>query len=131
MQKLGSLINHERYDAKMSSFFKDLHKITLAFCYFTFPAGINERQQQLYEEWYFHCTCQRCLDPSDNETWSNSLTCLQCAKPKLMPPLLSSLPEKENMQWKCQFCQAELENEQAEQIIGFCKEQWAQKILVG
>lgn len=47
-----------------------------------FIVGYLERQKLLEDQWYFKCGCTRCKDPSDCGTWSNSISCFQCANPR-------------------------------------------------
>ena len=55
-----------------------------------FIVGYLERQKLLEDQWYFKCGCTRCKDPSDCGTWSNSISCFQCANPRWSPCFLDS-----------------------------------------
>ena len=94
---------------------------------FYFTAGTEERQQLLYDQWYFKCCCQRCEDPSDNETWSDSIRCLQCAKSNVKK-VNKQLNNNDIIKWVCSNCQEELNENQVKQIICLCKNQWAEKL---
>ena len=111
----------------MSKNYPFSHIFQNSICTFYFTAGTEERQQLLYDQWYFKCCCQRCEDPSDNETWSDSIRCLQCAKSNVKK-VNKQLTNNDITKWVCSNCQDELNENQVKQIICLCKNQWAEKL---
>ena len=90
-------------------------------------AGMLDRQRLLEDQWYFKCGCSRCTDPSDCGSWSNSISCTQCANPSLTPSLPeadSKGDEGEEPKWSCTNCHCQLEASQAQDIIQRCKDKW-------
>ena len=43
-------------------------------------SGRIDRRKKLQEQWYFNCSCPRCIDPSEFGTWSSSITCPSCCR---------------------------------------------------
>jgi len=88
----------------------------------TIQVGYLERQKLLEDQWYFKCGCTRCKDPSDCGTWSNSISCFQCANPRLSPA-------NDTVKWACKNCQAEIvQYNLVEDVIHSSYKQWNNSI---
>lgn len=47
--------------------------------------GTYERRQILRDNYYFNCTCKRCSDPSEANTFFSAIKCSNCAAGYLLP----------------------------------------------
>ena len=50
--------------------------------YLKVTASTTARHKNLKEFWYFECSCQRCLDPSENESYVGAILCSKCKEEK-------------------------------------------------
>jgi len=115
---LSSLISHD-CNPNMSKYFygvtkgnylqirstrpiKKGEKLTISYYDALMPTP--RRQKMLKEKHLFDCKCTRCLDPTDNGTFGNSLLCQQCSGGINSPP-----------NWKCNKCNSK--RDQVSQII--------------
>ena len=55
----------------------------------------------------------------------------QPPSPQLSTWFMDASKDNGILKWYCQNCQAELEDKKVEQIIHYCKEEWAQKLQAG
>ena len=55
------------------------------------------RRSELAAGWYFSCTCNRCLDPTELGSHMNTLVCPDCGQPTLLPRQVGPIPIP---QWK-------------------------------
>ena len=51
-------------------------ELTIHYTHLTDPTSI--RIKVLKENWYFECTCSRCLDPKDLDSYLEAIKCTQC-----------------------------------------------------
>lgn len=82
--------------------------------------GTEERRHILQEGKYFHCTCERCEDPTELGTHMSSFVCPQCAANNA-EGLIVKLHDK-NI-WKCLNCEHSLKNEHVQNILEQAKEE--------
>ena len=47
--------------------------------------GTHKRRKRLKSEYYFDCKCQRCLDPTEGQTFVSALCCEVCDRGFLLP----------------------------------------------
>jgi len=68
--------------------------------YLSTVLGTHKRRKRIKGEWYFDCTCQRCQDPTELETFVSALICEVCEEDFLLPtePLDMFSP------WTCGSC---------------------------
>ena len=93
-----------------------------------FLGGILDRQRVLEDQWYFKCGCRRCTDPSDCGSWSNSISCTQCANLLTPAPMDSEEDGKASRKWSCTNCHCQLEASEAQNIIQGCRDKWNRQI---
>lgn len=71
------------------------------------------RRITLATKWFFDCTCQRCQDPTELNTFLNAMLCLKCTGPVLpTQPLLYNCDP-----WKCLECGWTLTLDQVQSIV--------------
>ena len=46
--------------------------------YLVSTVSTTSRHKKLKEFWYFECSCQRCADPSENESYVGAIICSKC-----------------------------------------------------
>jgi len=74
--------------------------------------GTKARRQLLEEERYFLCTCERCSDPTEFETYFSALKCKNCTEGYRVPE--DSLDMNSN--WVCQVCKDVISAQEADAI---------------
>ncbi|XP_061397830.1 uncharacterized protein LOC133333529 [Musca vetustissima] len=82
--------------------------------------GTDERRQILREGKYFHCTCERCEDPTELGSHMSSFICSACASHKQESFIVRN---PETKIWKCQKCEHTLRPEQVTRILEKSKEE--------
>lgn len=65
--------------------------------YITSTRGTFQRQQTLFEDWYFHCACERCKDVTELSTYFSALKCVNCSDGFLLP----MDPMQLDSVWRC------------------------------
>jgi len=61
--------------------------------------GQPKRRRHLQDEWYFECSCLRCLDCTEFGTYVSALKCSHCSEGLI----LAETPAKDSL-WRCRFC---------------------------
>ncbi|KAJ9577911.1 hypothetical protein L9F63_025224 [Diploptera punctata] len=62
--------------------------------------GTLDRQAHLREGKYFHCTCRRCSDPTEEGTHMSSIRCVRCKDGFIIP----TDPTTNQQKWECNKC---------------------------
>ena len=52
------------------------------------------------EGWHFQCCCARCVDPEEAGAHTNTMVCLSCSSPCLLP----TSPLDWEASWRCTHC---------------------------
>ncbi|CAL8109373.1 unnamed protein product [Orchesella dallaii] len=65
--------------------------------YISSTKGTFLRRENLYEDWFFHCCCERCSDSTEFNSFFSAIKCVNCSEGYLLPknPLESDSP------WVC------------------------------
>ncbi|XP_075159694.1 SET and MYND domain containing, arthropod-specific, member 2 [Haematobia irritans] len=66
------------------------------------------RRTHLLQAKCFSCTCRRCLDPTEINTFTGAILCSRCKVGKI----ISTNPMDNNAIWKCQLCPHKLSSKQ-------------------
>ncbi|XP_013119232.1 SET domain-containing protein SmydA-8 [Stomoxys calcitrans] len=66
------------------------------------------RRSHLLQAKCFECTCRRCLDPTELNTFTGAITCSRCKVGKI----ISTNPMDNSAIWKCQLCPHKLSAKQ-------------------
>ncbi|XP_017099089.2 SET domain-containing protein SmydA-8 isoform X1 [Drosophila bipectinata] len=75
--------------------------------------GTAQRQRHLKQGKYFHCTCERCQDPSELGTHFSSLKCGQCTEGYQVP----RQPTDSDSSWPCSNCGASSSQAEVETLL--------------
>ena len=67
--------------------------------------GTHKRRRRLKAEWYFECSCSRCVDPTECGTMVSAVTCEACEEGFLLP----RDPLDCYSDWPCDACDFHLE----------------------
>lgn len=67
--------------------------------------GTINRQRHLQQTKFFQCRCQRCQDPTELDTFTSGIYCLQCGL-REQGVLLAEDPFSETSDWVCNKCSA-------------------------
>ena len=70
-----SFSNNRLYSQKMITAGDEL-----TITYINLMRGTLERNEQLRHQWKFSCSCPRCLDPTELETYIGALKCPYCSE---------------------------------------------------
>ncbi|XP_059225220.1 SET domain-containing protein SmydA-8 [Stomoxys calcitrans] len=82
--------------------------------------GTEERREFLREGKYFHCTCERCEDPTELGTHMSSFVCAPCAGKNQEGFIVKDAASKS---WKCLKCGHTLRNAQVQNILEKAREE--------
>ncbi|XP_075168028.1 SET and MYND domain containing, arthropod-specific, member 6 [Haematobia irritans] len=82
--------------------------------------GTDERREILREGKYFHCTCERCEDPTEFGSHMSSFVCAPCAANNKEGFIVKDSTSKS---WKCLKCNHTLRNEQVLNILEKAREE--------
>ena len=74
----------------------------IALCYTEPLWGTINRQRHLSQTKFFQCSCERCKDPTELETFASGIICQKC--PNQSGILLIENPMDENSDWVCRQC---------------------------
>ena len=91
-----------------------------------FFVGRIDRYRKLQEQWYFNCSCSRCLDPSEFGTWTSSITCqYRCrdvtnATFELLHPILTTQNPRSGQDLDFKDVEACLKTEDSVKYVGKC-----------
>ena len=77
--------------------------------------GTYNRKMHLKETKFFTCTCERCIDPSELQTFFSSLKCQSCPLQN-QGFLLPKNPAEDNTSWFCAICSIEEKFEYVEAV---------------
>ena len=83
---------------KAQSAIKKGQEITVQ--YLSTILGTHKRRKKIKSEWYFECECQRCSDPTENDTFVSALICEACEEDYLLP----TEPLDVFSSWTCGSC---------------------------
>ena len=67
--------------------------------------GTHKRRRRLRSEWYFDCSCERCVDPTELGTMVSAVLCEACETGYLLP----KDPLDVYSEWPCSQCDFFLE----------------------
>jgi hypothetical protein len=87
----------------------------IATCYSNITWGTQQRQQQLREMKYFHCSCKRCEDPIELGTHFSSLKCLGMGDGEKCEGL--QIPSKSHEEWICNQCPARVTGDEVSDLM--------------
>uniref|UniRef100_A0A1A9W3W3 SET domain-containing protein n=1 Tax=Glossina brevipalpis TaxID=37001 RepID=A0A1A9W3W3_9MUSC len=100
---------------------RDINKNeTISSCYTNVLLGTDERRRILQEGKHFHCTCDRCKDPTELGSHMSSFICAPCLMANRNGIIIKkAVTEK----WECLACNHSLRNEQVKLILEKAKEE--------
>ncbi|XP_013099933.2 SET domain-containing protein SmydA-8 [Stomoxys calcitrans] len=93
---------------------------TVTVSYTNVLLGTEERRHILNEGKYFHCTCERCEDPTELGSHMSTLVCGPCAAKSQEGFVIKDFATNS---WRCSTCSHTLRNEQVEQLLEKVKEE--------
>ena len=64
------------------------------------------------DNWYFSCTCDRCSDATEFESFLSALKCQMC-RDKILP----NDPLDDDSDWTCRGCQMTLNSSQVDRLV--------------
>jgi len=82
--------------------------LSIPYTYLFNAFGTHKRQELLQEDGEFVCKCNRCLDPTELNSFCSALMCSSCKTGKVLP--LDPLDINSN--WKCIDCEKLVKSEQ-------------------
>ena len=81
-----------------------IYMLMLMYC-FSSLLGTHKRRRRLKAEWYFECSCSRCVDPTECGTMVSAIICEACEEGFLLP----RDPLDCYSDWPCSSCDFYLE----------------------
>lgn len=72
--------------------------------------GTQARREHLRETKYFSCSCNRCSDPTELESYLSALRCIGTDEEQCGGVQLADDPLNDNTEWSCSKCKVKLSN---------------------
>uniref|UniRef100_A0A1B0G1M5 SET domain-containing protein n=1 Tax=Glossina morsitans morsitans TaxID=37546 RepID=A0A1B0G1M5_GLOMM len=96
---------------------------TISTCYTNILLGTDERRRILQEGKYFHCTCNRCEDPTEFGSHMSSFVCTPCMTANRNGIVVKKTTTENKCKWECMVCNHSMRDEQIKLILEKAKEE--------
>ncbi len=73
------------------------------------------RRRALSSGWYFDCSCPRCCDPRENDSFVSATSCLRCQCGTILP----TEPLNPACQWLCDTCDFKTNGEAVDKLVAY------------
>ncbi len=86
------------------------------------------RRTKLREGWYFDCSCPRCVDPTEAESFTSATRCLRCGEGTILPINPTSLDDE--AEWKCDTCTFVTTSSAVDKLVSYFTDKLANPMVV-